>query len=281
MLRLLDLGVNVDFPHDLQEHRRLRVDGRDDAAGGFGVRGAKDGDAGVGGGGGFAAEGADRGEFGGTGGMGVRGRELDVNGRVFFDGILGRDGPYGFADGEQELVRFLRRRVVVLGVVGRVCRYDDRGRFVTWAAWETLPELFGEEGHEGMNHGEAAFEGGVESVPCRPLFLRGAVGNDGFGVLNVGVAEVGVPVLVGDVCCRREFAVGESGVYITGGDGEFVEDPAVSEGGVGGAFVSVGDGDRFEGGRKLAEDVFGGLVNFVAKATVAMHHLNVEVDVAA
>ena len=59
-----------------------------------------------------------------------------------------------------------------------------------------------------MDHGEAAFEGGVEGVFGRALFGGGAGLDKGFGVFDVDVAELGVPVLIGDGCDLREFAVG-------------------------------------------------------------------------
>ena len=69
------------------------------------------------------------------------------------------------------------------------------------AAGKALPEFFGEEGHEGVDHGEAAFEGGVEGVFRGALFVRRAILDEGFGVFNVHVAELGVPVLVDDGGC--------------------------------------------------------------------------------
>ena len=59
-----------------------------------------------------------------------------------------------------------------------------------------------------MDHGEAAFEGGVECVLGGALF-GGCTGlYDGFGVFEVDVAELGVPVLVDNGGCLGEFAVG-------------------------------------------------------------------------
>ena len=75
---------------------------------------------------------------------------------------------------------------------------DDGGCIITRPARKALPELFREEGHKGVDHCEAAFEGGVECVLGGALFLLGATGNDCFGVFDVGVAKVGVPVLVSD-----------------------------------------------------------------------------------
>ena len=40
---------------------------------------------------------------------------------------------------------------------------------------------------------------------------------------------MGVPVLVGDACCGRKLTSGEGGMHVTGGDGEFMEDPAFRE----------------------------------------------------
>jgi len=56
-----------------------------------------------------------------------------------------------------------------------------------------------------------------------------------------------------------------------------VEDPALCKG-----FLGRGTGgeSRFEGGRKFTENVFRCLVDLIAKATVAMHNFDIEVDVA-
>lgn len=77
-----------------------------------------------------------------------------------------------------------------------------------------------------MDHGEAAFEGGVEGVFGGALFGRCAGLDERFGVFDVDVAELGVPVLVDDGCCLRELAVGQCLVDLFGCNGEFVEYPA-------------------------------------------------------
>lgn len=138
------------------------------------------------------------------------------------DGVLGQEGADAFGDGEDELVGFFRGGVVERGVVGGVFRLDDGGVRVAGAAGEALPELLGEEGHEGVDHGEAGFEGGVEGVDGGVPGVGVAVADEGLGVFDVDVAEVGVPVLVCDGGGGGEFAVGEGVVDFLGGDGHLV-----------------------------------------------------------
>lgn len=179
-------------------------DGGDDAAGGLGVAGAEDAD----GGDAFAAEGADAGDGGGGGGVGGGGVGLDEEVAVVFDGVFGHEGADALGDAEEEFVGFFGGGVVQGGGVGWVCGEDDRGGGVFGTAREPLPELFGEEGHEGVDHGETAFEGGVEGVFGGALFGGSAGLDEGFGVFDVDIAELSVPVLVDDGCCLRKFTVG-------------------------------------------------------------------------
>ena len=44
--------------------------------------------------------------------------------------------------------------------------------------------------------------------------------------------------------------------------------------------VGVMDSNWGEGGGKFAEDVFGGLIDFVAKSSVTVHYFDIKVDVA-
>ena len=128
-----------------------------------------------------------------------------------------------------------------------------------------------------MDHGEAAFESSVESVFGRELFFGCARLENGLGIFDVDVAEVGVPVLVGDVCCVREFSFCESGVDLFDSSGKFVQDPPLCEG----LFVTLGSGSIWsEGIIKLSENIFGGLVDLVAETTVAMHDTNIKTDIA-
>ena len=140
----------------------------------------KDGDGGVGRGYRFPAKRADRRQLRGAGVMGLGVEELDECRDGLFDGVLGREGADDLADGKEELVCFFRCWVVVGGHVGGVGGFDDGTGRVVGAPGEALPEFFGKERHEGVDHREAGFEGGVESVDCAGLFFVGAVCDDNF-----------------------------------------------------------------------------------------------------
>lgn len=135
-----------------------------------------------------------------------------------------------------------------------------------------------------MHEPQAGVEHVVQCVFRRQrLFVRAAE-EDAFGLLDVDAAEVRVPELVEGRGEAGEVAGGEGGVGGAGGGGEFVEDPAVGEGeggcgagGAGGGEAGAGDEVRAE----LAEDVFGGLEDFVAEAAVGVDEFDVEVDVPA
>ena len=129
-----------------------------------------------------------------------------------------------------------------------------------------------------MDHSKAAFKGGVKGLLGGFLFCGGAVLDDGFGVFDVDVTEVVVPILVCDSGSLREFAGSKGGIDFGGGCIELVEDPEFCEGFMAGSSrMYLG----FEGGVEFAENVFSGLVDFVAELAIAMHLFYVEVDVAA
>ncbi len=46
-------------------------------------------------------------------------------------------------------------------------------------------------------------------------------------------------------------------------------------------FVGVMNSNWVEGRGKFAEDVFGGLIDLIAKSSVAVHYFDIKVDVAA
>ncbi len=69
-------------------------------------------------------------------------------------------------------------------------------------------------------------------------------------------------------------------MHVAGGDGEFVEDPAVGERFVAGPFVDSVDRNGGERGGEFAEDVFCSLIDFVAESAIAVHDFDVKVDVA-
>ena len=79
-----------------------------------------------------------------------------------------------------------------------------------------------------MDHSKPAFKGGVEGLFGRFLFCRGAVLDDGFGVFDVDVTEVVVPILVCDSGSLGEFASSKGGADFSGGGIEFMEDPEFS-----------------------------------------------------
>ena len=129
-----------------------------------------------------------------------------------------------------------------------------------------------------MDHSKPAFKSGVEGLLGRFLFCRGAVLDDGFGVLDVNVTEVVVPILVCGSGSLGELPGSKGGIDFGGGGIELVEDPEFSKGlmaGFSGMFLG------FEGGVEFAENVFSGLIDFVAELAIAMHLFYVEVDVAA
>ena len=121
--------------------------------------------------------------MGGAGLAGLRGGELEVDcgGGVFLEVVGGCQGADGFGDAEEEVVGLFVVRGGEGGVVGWVGGAEDGAGLVGGAAGEALPEFFGEEGHEGVDHCEGGFEGRVERVLRRGLFGgRAAVLEDGF-----------------------------------------------------------------------------------------------------
>ena len=105
-----------------------------------------------------------------------------------------------------------------------------------------------------------------------------AVLYDGFGVFDVDIAEVVVPVFVCDLRSLGELAISQGGIDLGGGCGEFVEYPKFGEGFVACLCRSF---LRSEILVKFAQDIFGCLVDFVAEPAVPMHLLYIEVDIAA
>ena len=128
-----------------------------------------------------------------------------------------------------------------------------------------------------MDHSKAAFKGCVERLLGRFLFSRSAILDDGFGIFDVDITEVVVPILVCGPGSLGKLAGSKGGIDFGGGGVELVEDPEFSEGLVAG-FSGMLLG--FEGGVELAEDIFSGLIDFVAKLAIAVHLFYVEVDVA-
>lgn len=155
--------------------------------------------------------------------------------------------------------------------------FDDGWRGVIGPTGKALPELFGEEGHERVDHRESAFESGIEGLLGRFLLRGGTILDESFGVFNVDIAEVCIPVLVGDRGRLRKLTGSKRAIDFGGGSGEFVENPALGEG----LFMGF-CGMRLwsEGVVQFSQNVFGGLVDFVAEFAVAMHYPDIKIDVA-
>ena len=176
---------------------------------------------------GFAGKGADIGERVSACLEGGRGEELDVDLAGVFDGVFGHQGADAFGYRDKKFIGFFGSGVVEVGGVDWVGGTEDGRGGVVRATGQTLPEFFGEERHEGVDKLEAGFESSVEGVGRRELLLGATFCEDGFRVFNVDVAEIGIPVLVGDGGCGGEFAVCESNVDVAGGDGQFVKNPTL------------------------------------------------------
>ena len=80
-----------------------------------------------------------------------------------------------------------------------------------------------------MDHRQTGLKGSVEGIYGRTLGLGVAILNERFRILDVDVAEVGVPVLIGDGRCRGELAVGKGDVNFLGSNGKLVKDPLLGE----------------------------------------------------
>lgn len=97
-----------------------------------------------------------------------------------------------------------------------------------------------------------------------------------FRVFNVDVAEVIVPILVGNSCCLGELASRESSVDFCGCGIKLVENPEFSQG-----FVTTFHGISLElEGVNFAYDVFGCLIDFVAELAVPVYLSHIESNVA-
>ena len=80
-----------------------------------------------------------------------------------------------------------------------------------------------------MDELQTCFERSVEGVCGRFLFLCSAGLDQGFGVLDVGIAKVGVPVLITNVCCDGELTVAEGFVDVGARNVEFMKNPSIGE----------------------------------------------------
>ena len=114
---------------------------------------------------------------------------------------------------------------------------------------------------------------------CGVLFFRAAVLDDAFGILNVDIAEVGVPVLIGRLSCVRKLASSQCLVDIVHGSCELVQDPKFGK-----RFSpcpGLTCGQRLEIRWQLPKNIFRGLINLVAEFSIAMHDFNIEINIPA
>jgi hypothetical protein len=187
VLRLGDLLVHLDAALDIQVRGRGAADGVDGAARGERVRGGQDGDLRDG----LAGQRAHRGQRCGRLQRLVRGvvEGLDVRLAVVLEAVLGGEGAESPGNVDEELVLGLGGLVVEGLDVLREGRNGDGRCLVILSAGQTLPQLFCEEGHEGVNHGQATLNGCVKCLFGALLLGLATVVEDGLGVLDVGVAQ--------------------------------------------------------------------------------------------
>ena len=76
-----------------------------------------------------------------------------------------------------------------------------------------------------MDHSKAAFEGCVEGLLGRFLLCRSAILDDGFGIFDVDITEMVVPVLVCSSGRLGKFASSKGGIDFGGGGIELVKNP--------------------------------------------------------
>lgn len=156
--------------------------------------------------------------------------ELDIDACRTLDSIFGRQGASGLRDRKDELVSLFAGWIVKLLKVFWISCSHNRRTLVLWTPREALPELFGQERHEGMNQCEAPLESGVEGLFGRFLFERCPILNDSFRVFDVDVAKMVKPIFVCNLRCLGEIACSESSVDICSGGVQLVENPELGEG---------------------------------------------------
>ena len=139
-----------------------------------------------------------------------------------------------------------------------------------------MPELFGQERHERMDHGQSPLEGGVKRVLSRYLLFRCAIGYQELRIFNIYIAEMGVPELICGSGGSLKFTFCQRYVDLFGCHREFMQNPSLSEG-----FFACffGCRERNKIIVELAQNVFSGLINFVAKSPVAMNNLDIKIDI--
>jgi hypothetical protein len=128
-----------------------------------------------------------------------------------------------------------------------------------------------------VDHGQSAIKGCVEGLLGRLLGLGGGiVGKEILGVLEEDIAQLRVPVLVGDLGGAGEFTGLESLVHLLGGLVELVQNPALGEGLLTGLLdSSLG----LEVVTELTKDELGGLVDLVTELTVTVNDLDIESNI--
>ena len=291
LLGLCDLGVDVDAALDVQEDGDRGGDGVGDGAGGAGLVGADDLDVVDA----LAREGLDGAELlrARLVRLVVVGVDLDLG--LLLEGVLGHEGAGAPDAAEDGLVGGFRLGVIECGVELRVLGdHNGLGR-VLGPPGHALPHLLGDERHVGVDHDQCALESSVQSLQGRVALLFRAVANDGLGVLDVDVAELGVPVAVDANGGPGELAVGETLVDLLGSGVHLVQDPTLGKGlARHGAIL-----DGLEVGGKASQYVLGrlelslhvsimkmdahrgGTYNLVAELAVAMDNLDIQVDITA
>jgi hypothetical protein len=202
---------------------------------------------------------------------------LDDDVALGLDVVLGQDRADGLGGVEDELVGLGGGGVVELGDVLGVLGLHDRDGLVARAAGKTLPQVLGDERHDGVDQGQGTLESSVESLLGRLLGLgRGIVRQQVLGVLEEHITQLRVPVLVGDLGRVGEITLLENLVHLLSGGVELVQNPALGK-----RFIAslLNTSLGLEVITQLAEDELGGLVDLVTELTVAVNDLDIESDV--
>lgn len=201
---------------------------------------------------------------------------VDVGGARVLDGVLRGEGAEALGAPDEELVFVVGRLVDKVGLELGVGGDDNRGSLVAFAAGKSLEELLGEEGQVRVEHGEAAFESRVERLLGGLLLLLGALVEDGLRVLDVGVAEELVEVLVRHLSRQGELPLLEVLVDLLGTGRELVEDPSLGQ-----RLLAALDDLRpgYEVAAKSAQGELCRLVDLVAESSVSGNRGHVEGDV--
>ena len=223
-------------------------------------------------------------------GCGVEGLDEGLAGVL--DGVFAGEGAEAFGAADEELVFVVGGVVDEVGDEFGVGGDDDRGGLVALAAGEVLPKLFGDVGEEGRElgklvwgrggamkgtyHGETTFDRGVERLLGTLDLLLVAALKDSLRVLDVGIAEEFVEVLVRNLSGEGELSLLKVLVDLLGAGRELVEDPSLWER----LLTALGDVRAgSEIATKSAKDILCRLVDLVAETAVSSNGGHVERDV--